>query len=116
MDMKLGIPNSKRYNSLTPHNITECVFNIIRFDTLQYLSFVLFQEKKAQARDAGMFRKEVTPAEIADETEKERRLLQLNLSEYCESVHFNCKDFYSKTLHMVHNFINVYQNYSAKGQ
>jgi Arf-GAP/SH3 domain/ANK repeat/PH domain-containing protein len=29
-----------------------------------------------------MFRKEVTPAEIADETEKERRLLQLNLSEY----------------------------------
>ncbi|XP_021956640.1 arfGAP with SH3 domain, ANK repeat and PH domain-containing protein isoform X2 [Folsomia candida] len=42
----------------------------------------LEKEKKAQAREAGMFRKEVIPAEIADETEKERRLLQLNLSEY----------------------------------
>ncbi|CAG7828271.1 unnamed protein product [Allacma fusca] len=42
----------------------------------------LEKEKKAQARDAGMFRKEVTAAEIADETERERRLLQLHLSEY----------------------------------
>ena len=33
-----------------------------------------------------MFRKEVTPAEIADETEKERRLLQLHLCEYMIKV------------------------------
>jgi len=33
-----------------------------------------------------MFRREVTPAEIADETERERRLLQLHLCDYMLKV------------------------------
>lgn len=39
------------------------------------------KEKKQQAKEAGMIRAEVTPAEIADEMEKERRLFQLQMCE-----------------------------------
>lgn len=41
------------------------------------------KEKKAIAKDAGMMRTEVTPAEIAEEIEKERRVFQLQMCEVC---------------------------------
>ncbi|XP_035788906.1 arfGAP with SH3 domain, ANK repeat and PH domain-containing protein-like isoform X1 [Anopheles albimanus] len=40
------------------------------------------KEKKALAKEVGMMRSEVTPAEIADEIEKERRVFQLQMCEY----------------------------------
>lgn len=40
------------------------------------------KEKKSQAKEAGLIRSEVTPAEIADEMEKETRLFQLQMCEY----------------------------------
>lgn len=46
----------------------------------------LEKEKKSQAKEAGFIRTEVTPAEIADEMEKERRLFQLQM---CEVIFFH---------------------------
>lgn len=43
------------------------------------------KEKKAQAKEVGMIRTEVNPAEIADEMEKERRVFQLQM---CEVIFF----------------------------
>ncbi|XP_058125300.1 arfGAP with SH3 domain, ANK repeat and PH domain-containing protein [Anopheles ziemanni] len=40
------------------------------------------KEKKAIAKEVGMVRAEVTPAEIAEEIEKERRVFQLQMCEY----------------------------------
>lgn len=39
------------------------------------------KEKKSQAKEVGMIRSEVNPAEIADEMEKERKLFQLQMCE-----------------------------------
>ena len=44
------------------------------------------KEKKAQAKEVGLIRTEVNPAEIADELEKERRLFQLQMCEVCFST------------------------------
>lgn len=39
------------------------------------------KEKKAQAKEAGLIRTEVKPAEIADELDKERKMFQLHMCE-----------------------------------
>lgn len=45
------------------------------------------KEKKSQAKEVGMIR-EVNPAEIADEMEKERKLFQLQMCEVNKSIAF----------------------------
>lgn len=47
------------------------------------------KEKKALAKDAGMMRTEVTPAEIAEEIEKERRVFQLQMCEVSFGIDIN---------------------------
>lgn len=41
------------------------------------------KEKKSQAKEVGMSRNAVHPAEIADEMDKERKLFQLQMCEVC---------------------------------
>lgn len=44
------------------------------------------KEKKSQAKEVGMIRSEVNPAEIADEMGKERKLFQLQMCEVCREI------------------------------
>ncbi|XP_064488613.1 arfGAP with SH3 domain, ANK repeat and PH domain-containing protein-like isoform X2 [Ornithodoros turicata] len=44
------------------------------------------KEKKQQAKEAGLIRTEISPAEIADELEKERKMFQLQMCEYLIKV------------------------------
>lgn len=44
------------------------------------------KEKKQQAKDAGLFRSEVSSAEIAEELDKERKMFQLQMCDYLLKV------------------------------
>lgn len=73
------------------------------------------KEKKAQAKEVGMVRTEVNPAEIADEMEKERRVYQLQTCEYL----LKYKEIKTKTgIELLQHFIEYYHalnNYFKDG-
>lgn len=65
------------------------------------------KEKKSQAKEVGMIRSEVNPAEIADEMEKERKLFQLQMCEVIyNSVQSSLKPF-SCSINSVKTIFNL---------
>ncbi|GLV37592.1 ArfGAP with SH3 domain ankyrin repeat and PH domain [Carabus blaptoides fortunei] len=75
----------------------------------------LEKEKKQQAKEAGLIRSEITPAEIADEMEKERRLFQLQMCEYL--IKFN-EIKTKKGIDLLQNLVEYYHaqtNYFQDG-
>lgn len=65
----------------------------------------LEKEKKAQAKEVGLCRNEVGPAEIAEEMEKERKLFQLQMCEYL--IKFN-EIKTKKGIDLLQHFIEFY--------
>ncbi|XP_055373938.1 arfGAP with SH3 domain, ANK repeat and PH domain-containing protein isoform X1 [Condylostylus longicornis] len=73
------------------------------------------KEKKAQAKEVGMVRTEINPAEIAEEMEKERKIYQLQTCEYL----IKYKEVKTKTgIELLQHFIEYYHalnNYFKDG-
>ncbi|CAG0885765.1 unnamed protein product [Darwinula stevensoni] len=75
----------------------------------------LEKEKKAQAKEAGLIRTEIMPAEVADEMEKERRLFQLHMCEYLIKVNeIKMKKGVELLQHLV-EYYHAQSNYFQEG-
>lgn len=65
------------------------------------------KEKKSQAKEVGMIRTEVNPAEIADEMEKERKMFQLQMCEVSECDEWLTTGCYSMFFFLLPSFFAV---------
>ena len=73
------------------------------------------KEKKQQAKEAGLIRTEISPAEIAEEMDKERKIFQLHMCEYLLKVNeIKSKKGVELLQHLV-EYYNAQTKYFADG-